>query len=404
MRIVDVSPMAVNPPRRGSAVRTHNLLRQLALRHDVRQFSLSWDDRPVLRPRVDEVHVAPTYTELRLRHPVADAANRVGMHAWVNAPVLSGAALELTRPASLDRLLRWADVVLVEFPWQFAYCRRRTAGPCVLASHNVEAMKFASWAVPAGATVTRTPWLRHIERVESRAARAADLVLAVSGDEGGEYVERYGVAPARVVEIRNGADIDRYVPADPAATRAAKLRLGLPERPTAVYTASAIPPNRAGADWVRRLAAAADGFTFLAVGEGARVRDGNTNVVSTGIVDDIRPYLDAADVAVCPIEHGAGTKIKLLEYMASGLPAVAFAPAVRGLDARDGVEVLVAEPTVASLKAAIDRLAAEPALAGRIGRAARELAVGRYDWASIAQRLDQALDLVCSPAVTRRAP
>src|SRR5947209_7470001 len=192
MRILDVSPMGVNPPRRGSAVRTHNLLRHLSARHEVRQFSLAWDEPPPLRPRLDELRVEPTYSELRFHHPVAGAANRIGMHAWVNAPVLSGAALGLTRPTALDRLLRWADVVLVEFPWQFEYCRRRTDAPCVLASHNVEAVKFRSWAVPAGAALTRAPWVRHIERVESRAARSADLVLAVSGDEAAKYVGRDG--------------------------------------------------------------------------------------------------------------------------------------------------------------------------------------------------------------------
>jgi polysaccharide biosynthesis protein PslH len=281
--------------------------------------------------------------------------------------------------------------VLVEFPWQFEYCRRRAAAPCVLASHNVEALKFRSWAVPAGASLTRRPWVRYVERVESRAARAAEVVLAVSGEEAAEYVERYGVEPARVVEIPNGADTDRYAPVGTEAKRAAKRRLGLPERPTAIYTASVIPPNRSGARWVRRLAAATDGFTFLAVGAGAHTGGDSPNLVATGQVEDIRPYLDAADVALCPIEHGAGTKIKLLEYMASGLPAVAFAPAVGGLAARDGAELVVADASVSDLRAAIERLVEDAELAARIGRAARELVARRYDWRQIAWRLDEVL-------------
>ena len=114
-------------------------------------------------------------------------------------------------------------------------------------------------------------------------------------------------------------------------------------------------------------------------------------MICTGFVDDVRPYFDAADVALCPIEHGAGTKIKLLEYMASGLPTVVFPSAMHGLAARDGVEVVVAEPSVRRLRTAIERLADDTALALRIGRAARELAVERYDWARIARRLDDAL-------------
>ena len=63
-------------------------------------------------------------------------------------------------------------------------------------------------------------------------------------------------------------------------------------------------------------------------------------VVATGLLDDFGVALAAADFALCPIEFGGGTKIKLLEGLAAGLPTVAFAEALHGLDL-DG-EVLAA--------------------------------------------------------------
>lgn len=405
MRILDVSPRAVYPPRRGSAIRTYSLLRHLSAHHDVRQFSFPRDDDPFrLWPGLEQRQLTPGYSQLQFRHPVASAANLLGEKTWTRAPLLSGLALEITRPPLLSRLLRWADVVLVEFPWQFGYCRRRTEAPVVLASHNLETLKFASWAQAANASLTGRPWVRYVERMEARATRAASLVLAVSANEGEHYVEHYGVDPERVVEIPNGADTERYTPIHPHAKPAARRRLGLPERPTAIYVGSDIPPNHRGADWVRRLAEAVHGFTFLAVGKGARLDHRTSNLICTGLVDDIRPYLAAADVALCPIEHGAGTKTKLLEYMAAGLPSVVFAPALGGLLARDGVEVLVAEPSVAGLRQAVERLAHDRALALRIGRAARALTVKRYDWGRIARRLDDALNEVLDsrPVMPRR--
>jgi glycosyltransferase involved in cell wall biosynthesis len=358
----------------------------------VRQFSLPRDEDPIrLTPSLEHTQVTPTYAELRFRHPLASAANRLADRTWVSAPLLSGLVLEVTRPRVLTSLLRWADVLLVEFPWQFEYCRRRSGVPCVLASHNIEALKFESWAEAAQASLTTRPWLRYVERMEARAARTARLVLAVTATEREHYVERYGVDPERVVEIPNGADTKRYSPIDADAKAEARRRLRLPERPTVIYVGSAIPPNRRGADWVRQLAAVANRFTFLAVGKGAHVEDPPPNMVATGCVEDLRPYLDAADIALCPIEHGAGTKIKLLECMAAGLPTVVFAPALRGLLARDGVEVLVAEASVAGLRQATERLADDPALAFRIGRAARALVLERYDWGRIAHRLEDAL-------------
>jgi glycosyltransferase involved in cell wall biosynthesis len=373
----------------------YNLLRCLSARHEVRQFSLPRHVPMRLRPRLQETRVTPNYRELRYDHPVAGVANWLGHAAWVGAPLLSGLALRLTRPAALTRLLDWADLVLVEFPWQFEYCRRRRADQIyVLASHNVESLKFPSWARAAGARFTRRPWVRYVERAEIKAARGARLVLAVSAPDREHYLQRYALDPARVVEVPNGADTQRHAPVDPETRSAARRSLGLPDRPTVLYAGSAIPPNRVGADWVRRLAAATDRFTFLSVGEGARLRDGPPHLVSPGFVDDIRPYFHAADMALCPIEHGAGTKIKLLEYMANGLPTVAFSAALHGVAARDGSEVVVAEPSVAALLAAIERLANDPPLAQRIGGAARELSVKRYDWCRIARRLDD--DLVAA--------
>ena len=75
--------------------------------------------------------------------------------------VLAGVALRCTRPKTLRQLLDWADVTLVEFPWQVAHVARlEPTGPIVLASHNVEVQKFASYADAARAHVTRGPPLR----------------------------------------------------------------------------------------------------------------------------------------------------------------------------------------------------------------------------------------------------
>ena len=384
--------MAVCPLRGGAAVRTYNLLRHLSRNHEVCQFSLPWGERPVLRRRLEETRLTATYREFRYRHPVSDAANALGRRAWVTAPLLSGLALRLTRPKALGRLLDWADVVLVEFPWQFAYCRQgRRSRRFVLASHNVESLKFPSWAVAARASFTR-PWLSYVERAEASAVKHADLILAVSPEERDHYVERYGVAPARVVEVPNGADTERFKPVDAEARSAVKRSLGLPNRTTVLYAASAVPPNRCGAEWVRRLAAATDRFTFVAVGAGAQIEHGPPNLHCTGYVDDVQPWFQAADIGVCPIEHGAGTKIKLLEYLASGLPSVAFPAALSGLAARDGVEVMRSEPKLDAFRSAVERLADDPALAQRIGVAARRLVEQRYDWGRIAVGLDAALN------------
>ena len=131
MRILDVSPRVCFPPDQGSSVRTFNLLRELSRAHQIRQFSQVKQGRLSLGVDGDrawtatDVWVTDTYREVRHSKRAALALCEPAERSWVGAPVLSGLALELTRPRALREFLHWAELVLVEFPWQFGYCARR---------------------------------------------------------------------------------------------------------------------------------------------------------------------------------------------------------------------------------------------------------------------------------------
>jgi glycosyltransferase involved in cell wall biosynthesis len=107
------------------------------------------------------------------------------------------------------------------------------------------------------------------------------------------------------------------------------------------------------------------------------------------------PYAHAADVSLCPIQHGGGIKVKLLDALSFGLPSLCFRQALTGLDLEDGVHVLCVEDTDHALLAGLRTLTGDPELASRLGRAGRALAEERYTWPKVAEPLEQALtDLV----------
>jgi glycosyltransferase involved in cell wall biosynthesis len=198
------------------------------------------------------------------------------------------------------------------------------------------------------------------------------------------------VDPSRVVVVPNGADTEANRPADAEARRAAKQELGLPHRPTVLFAGSNVPPNWAGLSWVRRLASRTDRFTFLVVGPVSRPGV-EANVVATGRVPDMAPFLRAADISVCPIRFGGGTKIKLLESMGAGLPTVAFAESIHGLAVRENEHLLIAGRSEAEWLAALELLADDPALAHRLGHAAATFVTRHHDWSRIADGLETAL-------------
>jgi glycosyltransferase involved in cell wall biosynthesis len=390
MKILDVSPKVVLPPNTGSRVRMYNLLRHLSRDHEVWQFS-QHRAGSLLREHANEIQVTPTYSEVQYAHPALRIVGNLAEARHVAAPTLRGAGLWLARPERLRSLLAWADVVLVEFPWQFAYCNRhRGRAPLVLASHNVEAERFASVAQADHGPGSRHRWAGWIERVERRAVHGADLVLAVSPEDRDEFIRRYRVDPSRVVVVPNGAETDRYVPLQTAEKEEAKARLGLPAKPTVLYVGSDTAPNRAGLRWVRRLATATSNLSFVVVGEVSRGLTGEP-FVAPGVVNDLTPFIEAADIAICPIEFGGGTKIKLLEAMSAGLPTVAFAETIEGLSVRHGKEVWVVEKNPSEILAALDRLARDTALAAGLGAAGRSFVIEHHDWREVARDLGQVL-------------
>lgn len=102
-------------------------------------------------------------------------------------------------------------------------------------------------------------------------------------------------------------------------------------------------------------------------------------VVVTGAVPDMLPHLQAATVYVAPLTTGAGTRTKLLEALAAGLPVVTTSVGIEGIEAVNGQHVVTAEDAESAAEAAL-RLLANSQERRRLGDAARRLVEDRYDW------------------------
>jgi glycosyltransferase involved in cell wall biosynthesis len=381
----------------------YNLLRHLSRAHDVKQFSQQRIGGR-FREHVNEVWATPRYCEIQYAHPAIRVVGNFAEARRVAAPTLRGAGLWLARPGALRSLLEWADVVLVEFPWQFAYCsRHRGKAPLVLASHNVEADRFLSVARADRGSGATHRWHRWIERVEGRAVREADLVLAVSPNDRAVFIDRYGVDPARVTVIPNGADTSECAPVDAATRMELKRRLGLPPKPTVLYTGSNTAPNRAGLRWVRRLAERAPHLSFVVVGELSTGLTGEP-FFAPGVVNDVKPFLQASDIAICPIEFGGGTKVKLLESMSAGLPTVAFAETIEGLNVIDGEHLCIADKNDEAILSLLNQLLADALLANRLGEAARRYVCANHEWRRVAEQLEAVLVRVVEGAPAEKEP
>lgn len=113
------------------------------------------------------------------------------------------------------------------------------------------------------------------------------------------------------------------------------------------------------------------------------------HVVVTGAVDDVRPYLAHAAVAVAPMRIARGVQNKVLEAMAMALPTVTTSQGYEGINATQGLELIVVDEVGDWVEVLVDLLAnGGPS---DLGQAARLLVEKEYSWQSNLMRLEYAL-------------
>jgi glycosyltransferase involved in cell wall biosynthesis len=103
------------------------------------------------------------------------------------------------------------------------------------------------------------------------------------------------------------------------------------------------------------------------------------DVVVTGRVADVRPFLDRAAVVVAPLRLGGGMRNKVLEALAAGKAVVASRVAAAGLDVSDGDQLRLAEQDD-EIVTTILQLLDEPERRRELAARARAWAEANLDW------------------------
>jgi glycosyltransferase involved in cell wall biosynthesis len=122
----------------------------------------------------------------------------------------------------------------------------------------------------------------------------------------------------------------------------------------------------------------------IAIGPEAPLDELDPDVVFTGSVDQLAPYLKSGDLAVVPLQQGGGTRMKILEYFAASIPVVTTSKGVEGIPAENGSQVLI-EDTFDGMANAIIRLFEHPEEGKAMAERAKDI-VERADWKSIAEQ------------------
>lgn len=134
-----------------------------------------------------------------------------------------------------------------------------------------------------------------------------------------------------------------------------------------------------------------------------RLAAADSRIRVPGFVDDVRPYFREAIAAVCPIRDGGGTRVKILDNLAMGLPTVATSVGCEGLDVVPERDLLIAD-TPQDFVRQISRVFEDEGLRQRLSENARRLAEGLYSWDIQARKLmSEYVGLVAQHEAVRQA-
>jgi glycosyltransferase involved in cell wall biosynthesis len=198
---------------------------------------------------------------------------------------------------------------------------------------------------------------------------------------------------ANIVVIPNGVDTSSYTPE--AISKVSRESGFAESKPTILFVGSMdYHANVEAVTWFSRaawpqIARNHPDIHFMIVGRDPPplVRAlASDRVHVTGTVDDVRPYYGSALAVVVPIRSGSGTRIKILEAMAAGVPVVSTRLGAEGLTVEDGVHLLLADDGH-EIASAVTRLASSFETRIQLSRAGRELVCRTYDWTTIGKRL-----------------
>lgn len=90
------------------------------------------------------------------------------------------------------------------------------------------------------------------------------------------------------------------------------------------------------------------------------------NLTFTGTVDSVAPILAASEVAIAPLLHGSGTRLKILEYLSCGLPVISTTVGAEGLNIQNGVHAII-EDDLNAFASKLIQLLNDKQLSARLG-------------------------------------
>jgi len=278
-----------------------------------------------------------------------------------------------------------AGILQAEFPAYAKPCieaREILNAAVVLVEHNVEYARLK-----AQVSELTDEQFRNLQAIEIDLCNRSDAVICVS-DNDRQRLLSDGVKHELLNTIPHGFNPEPYkLP----AKESLRKDFGLADEAIliAFHGTFSYPPNRDALQvfaqiLLPQLESSRYKFHIIAIGRNPPTEKLHPNIHFTGSVDEVGPWLKACDLAVIPLREGGGTRMKIIDCFAAGLPVISTSKGIEGIPVVNGREAIICDDWL-SMENEIIALAESKEYRNRLSSAALEFAA-EMDWKSIAKR------------------
>ncbi len=391
MKILWVKTDFLHPTNRGGQIRSLEMLKRLHLRHEVH--FVAYESENAEGSTRSSEYCTRAYP---VRRPVPPAGS-TRFFAQAAHNIFSPLPLAVGRYRS-PAMRKQVAALVARHSFDAIVCDFLSSAPnipnienAILFQHNVESIIWRRHAEHASGPLRKAYFglqARRMTRCERKYCRAAKHVVAVSENDAAQMRDLFEID--NVASIPTGVDLDYFrAPGNPPQV-ADLVFVGsmawLPNIDGIAYFAREILPL------IRRRRPTCSLVVAgrAPVPEVRALAQNDPLIQVTGTVEDVRPFVWGSAVSIVPLRIGGGTRLKIYESMAAGVPVVSTTVGAEGLAVEDGANIALADTPESFANRCLDLLQDANARA-RLSANALNLVTNRFSWENVTRVFERVL-------------
>ncbi|MGC8744909.1 MAG: glycosyltransferase [Verrucomicrobiia bacterium] len=388
LKILWLKTGLLHPLDTGGKLRTYNMLKELKKRHKITYLALKPTDC-----RQQYVEKASEYSDFQILvqwNETRKGTLKFFCELFLNLFSTLPYSIEKYKSEQMGREISAQepnyDLIICDFLTPSVNWIDNASQPekALLFQHNVESLIWKRLMETSKNFIKRrylkTQWKRTY-RFEKRVSAKFGGVVGVSDEDCQIMRQEYGLNNV-LGSVPTGVDIEYFKPDGRLPENGLILFLGsmdwMPNIDAVEYFTESI---------YHKIKTKYPEARFIVVGRNPTksIRDlsqKHSSIIVTGTVEDVRPFLKKASVMVVPLRAGGGTRIKIYEAMAAGVPVVSTSIGAEGLAVEHNKNILIADSPEEFAEQTI-RLLKDKMLADTIAANGRRLVEENFSWKKV---------------------